>query len=324
MIPYNLVADNSSPKPDPPSGKLLALFKSWTGTTDKIAECPDIPVISSVDLMAEAVEHVERTKAPLDLRLSKGRAHHYMYVEKVADWKDIRRFLPQNKWDTYANSSLMWPLMWLSSLGSGWSRMDAGKVRSIELDQGTSSNVSIFGSGKWPLADVVQLENNPPCHVTSIPRPLSIFSFQAKTRIGHALTGTVLHSLVVTPSGIYFCALGASSKGTPILGTWINNSLACSWMWGSWPTVASNLQVNMKSKKFWEAMDTSIEQGEFTNEQLLKNEEALYEELPVLEWVRQSGTQGMVELGTPVRLLSSLYYSASQKKWNPGGVKEKL
>jgi hypothetical protein len=295
-----------------PSPGLLALgrdFKNWwKGVPNDV--CPDLPVESSVHLVKGAISEVDRTGQPVNLLMSTSRGHAYLYMENVMDWDQLPpgSYSP-NMQRRLLQSPVAFPILWLSSLGSGWSTIEDSPLTTELVERRASSRVSIFGKGQWPKADVVTVRSQPAyVERSEIPNPIAIHSFEAKTRAGHALTGTVLHMLIATQFGIYFCAIGASHRGTPLIGGPINNSVACNSLWGSWPTLVRNMRQNLQSLPFLGSLAQSVTLGTFSQADLLRNTRLLYKEMPALEWTRQTGTQQLVLFGSALRRLSWAYY----------------
>jgi hypothetical protein len=304
------LAQRGTPPPEssPPLELGKAFKRFWKGVPNDV--CPDLPVDSTVPLVKEAIREVDKTQGPVTLLMSTKRGHAYLHVQKVMDWDELPPIAYSPRMQRrILESPLSFPILWLSSLGSGYSTIETEPLTTEVVEQRGSSNVSIFGKGKWPKADVVTVRSQPPyVEKGEIPFPITIHSFEAKTRAGHALTGTVLHMLVATRMGIYFCAIGASYQGAPLIGGPINNSLACSPLWGSWPTLVRNMRQNMLSTVFWLSLAQSVTLGTFSQKDLLRNTKTLYKEMPASEWLRQTGTQQLVLLGAPLRRLSWYYY----------------
>jgi hypothetical protein len=264
-----------------------------------------------VPLIKEAISVIDSTQCAVTLLDSTARGHSYLYAELVVETEKVPgpKYRPRDL-QKVLESAITFPIVWTSSLGSGWSTIEGEGLTTKSLEEREKHKVSIFGTGKWPRADVVTVKCQLPYFdPIDIPDPLVIHSFEAKTRAGHALTGTVLHQLIVSPKGIYFCALGSSSKGAPIIGGVVNNSVACSHLWGSWPTLVRNMRQNLQSQAFLALLAENVKDGTFTQQDLLRNTKLLYEEMPTAEWFRQTGTQGLVMFGDPLRRLSWSYYA---------------
>jgi hypothetical protein len=303
----------TSPTPElsPGNRSLFKRFNDWIGSVSKREPCPDLSVKTSEPLIRELIRQVDESGGPVTLQSSTlSGTHHYAYCEKVAPWSALGWASKSAILEKSTQYPLIWPALWLSSLGSGKSTIEDDSVSTKAIESGQTSDLSIFGTGKYPGSDRIRVQHFPLYVVpSSSAQPMSVLSFLAKTRVGHALTGSVLHNLVLAEGGLYFCALGASSNGAPVVGGSFNNSVACNYYWGSWPTVTSNMRNNLTNTKFVTTLYKQIESGEFTDSNLQTNSAILYDNLEPSERARQWGTKQLVESGARMRKLSKFYYT---------------
>jgi hypothetical protein len=136
------------------------------------------------------------------------------------------------------------------------------------LTSSTALEVHLMGTRTWPFADPIsasQFRVQSIGHRFQVPltfdRPLAVppiagtllHSFLAQTLWGHALTGSVLHNLLLHDGELYALWLGAG-HGPPLLGGHVNNIVACNAMLGTWPRLARNLHEAFQLRRFWQLM----------------------------------------------------------------------
>lgn len=211
----------------------------WMSQSSDGEGCPDIPLHSAEDW---ADEMLQAEKSDSVIAESKGPYHHYRYVTRAGNVKELAAALEMSADELTALlvQPLFWQTLWASSVPG---RGHLEKALAVSAD-GIVGNFGLT-SGRDQVA-VTPLG----IKVTELG---IVVSFQAKTRKHHSLRGTVQHNLIVRKDGTVFFAWEGAGGGDYAPGV-VNNRLALGRRFGMWPNVAGNARVLLADKQVMKSL----------------------------------------------------------------------
>jgi hypothetical protein len=211
-----------------------------TGGDDPGVACPDIPPPSEKWFRNSIKSEVDKTGFLSVVTGYKLGDHGYIHCERLAT---VPKVLSLESLVLLMSKPMLWPYLWMGTFPHGGVHHVVPNV-SGEL-QVTLTRPFLSKSGGDPVrvSDMVVS--------TSIPKPLvpkasegEYFlsqSFLARTEVGHALTGSVRHCLIVCDGVIYGLWVGVGS-GPPVLGDVANYAVALHPVFGTWPLMCKSLK----------------------------------------------------------------------------------
>jgi hypothetical protein len=166
-------------------------------------------------------------------------SHHvYMYLVKGPTYEEIASHTGLSK--KQVKQLLMrphfYPFLFSSAMIGGGAQVEPGPSKQS------------VGLELTPARDPIELSRvTMELYVPSISMPRShsdptikfCSSMLAQTRYGHALSGSVLHTLFGDNERLYFMWIGAGG-GVPVIGGGLNNVVACREEIGIWPMLTKN------------------------------------------------------------------------------------
>jgi hypothetical protein len=225
---------------------------------------PDVPLLAppSIDEMTKYVDSLNLQTGQSYSAFSSSSngqrsAHLYVHIAKVTtvaaialsigrSQDQVRRLLEQ----PYA-----FPLLWGGCMPYGGVTVDICPTPEIANDVIGSSRL-VLTDGQDPILF---------SHHTSIPRSpssgrnASATYFLARTLYGHALTGSVLHYMLVTERGdVVVMWLGAGA-GVPVIGGHLNNLVALHDGHGIWPAMVNNLRAAFREPEVFNVFASALE-----------------------------------------------------------------
>ena len=182
--------------------------------------------------------------------------HLYTHIACVGTIQNIAQTMdiPEDLVKVVMSHPAFYPLFWAGSMPYGGVIVNASGNPEFRSE--------VIGESRFLLTkgqDPIRFTGH-----TSIPRELSsgIKSFGsyflAQTEYGHALTGSVLHYMLVTGQGQVVCMWIGGGVGMPVVGGHLNNIVALHDGHGIWPAMVRNMTEVLKSREAFSILQAPL------------------------------------------------------------------
>jgi hypothetical protein len=306
---------NAHQMPMEPLERLLLLPKIFDGVAVPLLNPPPIEMMTKIILHLMPNLRTGQSYSAFSSKTNGFKsAHLYVHAACIGQVGELADLLGTSEeiLRLVLAHPVTFPLLWAGCMPYGGVTIDACPNPEVGNELIQSSRL-ILTKGKDPILFTGH---------TSIPRsPSGVTSsmtyFLAHTLYGHALTGSVLHNMLVMPNGQVVLIWTGAGVGLPIIGGHLNNIVALHDEHGIWPAMVRNLRELLKDRALFGELMKAIEGSHDKKINVPELVSMLNAAFEARQQHRSPGYAIGASLnqygGAPVRTLSTLWGGAATK-----------